>query len=157
MIPEGQYTATCIDKQFGTTSTGKKQVVLRFRIDSGEHAGQELNWYGYFTDRTWERTLESLRYCGFKGDNLDQLGPLDQQVSIVVGHNEYEGKTSARVDWINRLGEGSISLSNPMKGDELRKFAASMRKRVQGVPEVDGPKGDVDAFARRDEEDDIGF
>lgn len=61
--------------QFGMTKGGNgkaptKQVAVQFELLEGPAAGARLTWFGYFTEKTWQRTVEALRYCGFKGDDL---------------------------------------------------------------------------------------
>ncbi len=151
MIPEGYYNATAVPVatdngpqkvQFGFTKENKRQVAVCFEILDGEYAGHKLTWFGYFTEKTTERTIQALRYCGFRGDDLmaanDQA--LDQAVSITVEHAEYLGKVSAKVAWVNAPGGGGFKLSAPMKKDDLRRFAAEMKMAVRGIPDAPGEK-----------------
>lgn len=132
--------------QFGTTKgsegkQGTKQVVVQFEILDGQFQGRRVTWFGYFTEKTWERTVKSLRYCGYKGDDLAACvtQELDQEVSITVELNTWEGKTTSRVAWVNASG-GGIKLANPMDQAGLRQFAAAMKSRVAQVPAVEGKK-----------------
>jgi hypothetical protein len=140
LIPEGTYTACAVaaDVQWGHTSGGKEQIVVPFRILDGEARGRVITWFGFFTDKTWERTMQSLRYAGWTGDDVANLGDLPNQVEIVIGHEEYDGKTRAKIQWVNQIGGGKIQLNNPMADGALRKFAAAMRSRAKGVNEVAG-------------------
>lgn len=142
MIQPGKYTAVAVaeDVQWGKTKTDKVQVAIPFRIEEGQHAGHTITWFGFFTEKARERTLESLRFCGWKGNDLANLGPLDQQVEIVVDEEEYDGKVRTKVQWVNRLGSGKVKLNETLDPNELRTFAAEMRGLAQGVAEVDGPK-----------------
>lgn len=148
MIPAGTYSAIpapVTDEATGRTvyarfatagQDDKKQVVVTFRLTSPEVAGQHLAWFGFFTEKTWERTIESLRYCGFRGDDLSELPNqvLSSEVQLVVEHEEWEGRTRAKVAWVNR--SGGVQLKNPMKQDDLKRFAAMMKSRVRGVSEA---------------------
>lgn len=153
LIPAGYYdaVAACIKNeagddayvQFGSTKGGDPQICVNFEIVSGPHAGHRVAWYGYFTEKTAKRTVESLRYCGFKGDDL--MGALaqklDNQVSIKIEHNEYQGKVSERVAWVNQPGGPGVRLQAPMNTADLRSFSARMKASVAGVPEAtDGRK-----------------
>ncbi len=152
LIPEGHYDAVAVpttDEQgmervarFAWTKTDVRQVHAWFELLSGPHQGARLPWYGFFTKGAGKRTIESLRYMGFTGDDLEaaENQPLDQIVSVKVGHNEYEGKTNARIDWVNRAGGGVVKLNKPMSKDELRQFAAMMRDSVSGVPAEEGER-----------------
>lgn len=140
MVPEATYPAIVDSYQWGKTNAGKQQIVVTFKIIGEECRGQRIPWFGVFTDNTWKRVLESLRYCGWKGDDLNNLGNLDQEVEIQVEHSEWDGKTNARVSWVNQPGGGTIKLNNPMDDSEVAKFAAKMKKRAAKVGEVDGAK-----------------
>ena len=134
--------------QFGMTKGGdgkdpKKQVAVQFEIIEGPAMGSKLTWFGYFTDKTWNKTIEALRCCGFKGDDLYQIETqtLDQEVSIVVEPNTWEGKTTMRIAWVNAASNG-VKLANPMGSDDLRRFAAAMKSRVAQVKPVEGKKAE---------------
>jgi len=126
------------DYQWGKTQGGKVQIVVRVKTLEGESSGQTISWFGYFTPKTEERTMQSLRYMGWKGNDLMNLGALRQEFEIVVEHEEYEGRLRAKVAWINRLGGGQVKLKNPMGDDELRHFAAQMKLSASKVAEVEG-------------------
>lgn len=161
LIPEGRYiaVATRVADEDGNDDIARwgtagerntRQVLIYFEIIEGDHAGEIYPWFGYFSKAAGKRTAQSLRYMGFKGDDLEAINDqdLNQKVQIVIGHNTYtkideetgeeKSITRARVDWVNRLGSGAIKLNNPMPQDELRKFAAMMKSRLASVPEVDG-------------------
>jgi hypothetical protein len=154
LIPKGNYPAVAIKQmldgnevwaQFGAAKTGTKQVLLYFEIiGDGPHAGKVIPWFGYFTADTVRRTFESLRYCGFRGDDLMKLNSqsLDQEVSITVDHQDYDGKTYARVGFVNRAGGGAIKLAQPMGEGELRMFAAEMARHARQAPEVAGKRAE---------------
>lgn len=168
LIPEGYYTAVAVRvngedgdhvARWSKASTGNRSVLIYFEILEGDHRGRRLPWFGYFTKGTSKRTVESLRYCGFKGNDLTDLDnqELNQQVSIQVEHDTYQGdnddapKTRVRVAWVNRAGGGTIKLKDPMSRDELRKFAAMMAQSLDKVPEVEG-----EVYTRAEGGDDIG-
>lgn len=134
--------------QFGTTkgkdgSPGKKQVLMMFEILDGQHAGRRVPWWGYFTEKSWANTVKGLRACGFKGDELHTLPAqqLDQEVSITIGINEWEGKQNNRVAWVNPASSG-IKLADPMNGNDLRQFSAFMKSKASTIAAVDGKKAD---------------
>jgi hypothetical protein len=157
LIPAGIYRATAVRSeidgfptyaQFGTTkgrdgAPGKKQVLMQFEILDGQHAGRRVPWWGYFTEKSWANTVKGLRACGFKGDELHTIPSqqLDQEVSITVGINEWDGKQNNRVEWVNPANTG-IKLADPMTSDDLRKFSAAMKARTATVVAVEGKKAD---------------
>jgi hypothetical protein len=129
MIKEGTHTARGLEAKLGFTQKGGEQVAVRLKIASGE----EVTWYGYFTEKTQERTLESLRHLGWPGEDLfDLSGVTANEVEIVVEHEEYETpqgemKTRARVRWINAIGGGGIVMKETMDVAQAKAFAQRMR------------------------------
>lgn len=145
--------------QFGESSKGTKQILMKFKILDGECAGQIVPWFGYFTSKTVDNTLKALRNCGMKGEDLYSLWgadaqELNQQVTIVteLNTNPENGKVHARVAWVNAPGGGNgLKLKKPMAQTELRKFAAQMKTHLKKVPEVSG-----DVATAPDEPEDRG-
>lgn len=136
MIPKGKHLAKVVgEAQFGLSKNGTPQIGVTFEIISGPAESQEITWLGFFTEKTEERTLESLRHCGWKGDDISNLGPMEEEVELVIDHEEYEGEINAKVRWVNRPGAGRFKMANPMEGDALRKFAAQMRGKARQIPE----------------------
>ncbi len=140
MIPNGNYTAKAMQWDLGSTKDGKEQIAVQFEITEGEFAGHCLTWYGYFTEKTTARTLESLRYCGWSNDDISQMeGMGDYLVQIVVEAEMYEGKMRDRIRWVNRLGGGGpIKLEKPMDMGQKRMFAAKMRMHAKQAPVMKG-------------------
>lgn len=174
LVPEGHYEAVCVRSTYEeggepvfarlcTSKGGTKQVAATFQILGGPQDGRRLVWFGFFTKDTAKRTVESLRYMGLKGTDLAAVEEqqLDQRVSIKVGHNMYDGKTTARVDFVNQLGAGGMKLTAPMSRDDVRKFAAMMGESMKKVAEVDAPRASARPApgdsAREPEGDDIPF
>jgi hypothetical protein len=131
MIDRGNYRARAIDHQFGFAEKGTEQIVVTFEItEEGDFRGHTIAWFGFFTEATSERTVQALRTCGWEGDELSELVGLDRnEVVLVIDHEEYNGKTQARVKWVNRLGSGRIELKKKMT-DAQRGVLA---KRLKGL------------------------
>lgn len=152
LIPEGKYRARVKTADFGFTSGGTEQVQVIFDLLDPDYDGRTVPWWGYFSEKTAERTMQSLRYCGWKGDDVTNLdGISDNEVEIEVEHNTYNGKTNARVAWVNRVGGGGISVKSPMADAQRKAFAQRMkalavktRKEVESkpAPQID-PNDDV--------------
>lgn len=166
LIPAGYYRAVAVPVdtddgptyvQFGESSKGTSQAVVNFEILDGECAGRRIVWFGYFSEKTVTRTVESLRYCGFKGDDLAALltQTLDQEVQLVIQHEDYQGTTSAKVAWVNRAGGGGFKLKEPMQKAGLQRFAAMMKNSVKAIPEAPGPKGERGAKPTPDQHRDV--
>jgi hypothetical protein len=150
LIEQGYYRAAAVPVviegaetyvQFGESSkSGTPQVVVNFEVLEGPEQGRRIAWFGYFTEKTVARTIESLRFCGFKGDDLALAvtQKLDQEVQIAVAHEEYDGKPQAKVRWVNRAGGDGFRMDKPMAGAALTKFAAQLKNAVRAVPETNG-------------------
>lgn len=126
-LANGNYLARAVSAQLGMTKSGKEQVAVTFRLKMD--LSKTITWYGYFTDKTTERTIESLRFCGWIGVDLTDLSGIDrEEVELVIANEEYEGKTSPRVQWVNRV--GGMMLSAPLQPDAAKAFAARMKGAV---------------------------
>lgn len=129
MLPAGTYRARAVDSELGYTSTDKEQVVVEFSILDEPHVGEHISWYGYFTDGTRDRTIESLRHCGWQGEDINNLAGIDlNEVQLVVEHDEYEGRPSAKVRWVNKA--GGIVLKKRMSPEDAKRFAARLRPHI---------------------------
>ena len=135
MIAAGIYEAVAVEQatdngpcfvQFGETKSGTEQVAVVFELLGGPDAGSRITWHGYFSDKATKRTLATLKLLGFTGDDLMALYTqrLNQQVSLTIEHEEYNGKTSAKIKWVNAPG-GAIGKSLP------RDRVAALAKRIK--------------------------
>ena len=98
MIPYGTYRAIALDGHLGFTSKGNEQIVVRFVITEGPQKEQSIQWFGFFSDACFDRTIQSLRHCGWKGDDVSDLTGIDtHEVDIVVEHDEYQNKVTPKV------------------------------------------------------------
>jgi hypothetical protein len=133
MIPEGTYKARGVEAALGITGTGKEQVAVLLTILEGDHAGDQITWYGYFTPPTQQskgtiaRTFDSLRALGWQGDDLTDLTGIDaNEVYIVIEHeDDREGKRRARVKWINS--GGGLAMKERLEGGAAQAFAQRMK------------------------------
>lgn len=130
MINAGRYRARATEAALGLTRKGGEQVAVALSIIDGECAGESLTWFGFFSEKTADRTIESLRTLGWVGDDLSDLTGVDSnEVEIVVEHEEYEGRSQVRVKWINRSG-AALGLKERMDPGAAKAFAAQMRGAV---------------------------
>lgn len=132
------YRAKPAEWGLGETQGGKEQVVVRFDIITPGVPEHSMTWFGFFTDATFDRTVESLRHCGWKGDDLSNIEGLDQEVELVIEDEKYEEKTRAKVQWVNRI--GGLALKAPLDPDKAKGFAASMRDRIRALDAVNGTR-----------------
>jgi len=163
-IPPGPHTAEVTAHALGTAKTGNQQIAVEFMFETGDR----LTWFGYFTEVTLERTLESLENLGWiAGENDFDISRLHKtnvlvgnEASVVVQHEEYEGVTRAKIRWVNKLGGGGMR--ETMEPDEARSFAAQLRGRLVkasggglGKPSRSAPKRNAVPVERPADEDDI--
>jgi hypothetical protein len=104
----------------------------------GPQKGQTVEWVGYLTDKTKDRTAESLVLCGFDGTDSTTIGK--NEVLLVIEHEDYTpdptptnpnpaAQKRAKVQWINdpaRGGAGMVAL----EGAELAQVDADLRALV---------------------------
>jgi hypothetical protein len=127
-IPAGTYRARCKSAELCLTSSGKEQIQAMFELIDPDFDKETVPWWGFFTEKTAERTMQSLRYCGWRGDDITDLdGVTANEVEIVVEHNDYNGKVNARVAWVNRIGSGGIQVKSPMAETARKAFARKMK------------------------------
>ncbi|MDP2271236.1 MAG: hypothetical protein Q8K32_10930 [Archangium sp.] len=135
----------------GVSSTGKEQIAVSFLLpaDPGLELGERhLAWYGYFTDATAERTIESLRCMGFEGDDLTQLEGLDKnEVELVIEDEEYEGHLNEKIQFINKAGGAMVK--TPLVGEKAASFAAQMKAKFRAFDAGNGKRTTKPAAAAK--------
>jgi hypothetical protein len=135
VIEPGKYRARATEWGLGETSNNNMQIGVAFECLDLE-PGTGITWYGSLTDAALEYTLKDLRAMGWQGDDITELdnngGKLDaRDVQIVVVHEEYQGKTRAKVKWVNSA--GGLAMTNRVTGDKLKGFAAGLRGKILGL------------------------
>lgn len=140
MLNEGTYRARALKADLGKSSTGNAQVGIEFEILADGYAGEKITAYRSFTQTqlkngktVQEMTIEELIACGWNGDDWDNFTGLGTtEVDLVVQHDTYQGKTKAKVAFINTPGSG-VALKAPMVADDRKAFAAQMKGTVAMV------------------------
>lgn len=142
MIQAGTYKARATQVLLTQSKTkGTPGIQVNFQIQDEDFAGESIRWDGWLTEKTAERTFESLRYCGWHGDDISVFageGVLDgcdmNDVEIVVkmepydGPNEeYQGKSFPRVQWVNKSGGRGLNVENAMAKPAAIAFAEKMK------------------------------
>jgi hypothetical protein len=156
LISEGSYMAKALPPRetiFIKAGTGSAGVHLMFQlIDDGPFKGREIEWSGWLTDKTKERTAESLTICGFDGD--DEQTVTRNVVQLVIEHesnvSEKSGKTyvNARVKWINDPSRSRTQFT-PMDEASRLQAKATLRGLVLASKEArskSAPPGDASSF-----------
>ncbi len=143
MIEKGTYPAKAWSQvKFGKNANNKPFVRVKFEIK--DHGS--ILWDGFLTDEAAERTLEQLENCGWNGKKLDSAleGMGTKAVELVVDHEEFEGKTYARVKWVNRPG-GNVK--NEFTGGDF----SQLQNRLAGVLAKRNQKREMEQPARERE------
>lgn len=132
----GHQKARAAEWAIGVASTGNKQVAIDFELSDGK---EHITWYGSLSEAAFDRTIESLRYCGWEGDDLSNLAGLDKnEVSLDIGWDDYGGQNRLKVNWVNRV--GGVAMKDQLAGDELRAFAAQMKSRIAAIGKTPKPR-----------------
>lgn len=137
-IPDGKYRGRARSAPATLIESGKGTPGLSVEIDFTTQDGAQtsLTWTGWLSDGPFDRTIESLRYMGWEGDNLENVTGLDKnEVELVIENEEYEGNVYPRIQFINRIGG---ALGAKMTADKAKTFAAAMRNRIRAL---DASKG----------------
>jgi len=131
MIEPGYYKAKAVSAALGYTNNGTEQVAMLVdMIDTGS----QMTWYGYFTEKTTDRTLESLMIAGWDGESLVAFEGLGTEEFVaVVEEDNYNGESRTRISWINRARSGGPKLNNPMDDVQLQNFAQKMKGRAMAL------------------------
>lgn len=104
MLPDGKYTAQYVGHVHGTSSTGKEQIELEWRVTDGPYEGEKIrSWHYFSTDKAAEISFKALENAGWDGEDIFRLNGLGSvPVEIVVKSEEYQGKMRSRVQWVNK-------------------------------------------------------
>ena len=148
MLPmeKSKYRATAVATCFDVSpEKGTKFIAINFEVVDDENFSGERTpaWKGYFTGAATERTIESLMHLGFASDDLSLLEECDEArcaellpnvVEIVCEPEQSnDGKWYQRVQWVNRPGSGRFKATNPLKGNDLKSFAAQMKGALKNA------------------------
>lgn len=147
LLPIGNYTARAVGEvQYGITKSGGDFVRLSLSVQTSE-GPRVMTRDLHFTDKTAERSIESLRHCGWTGNDLnllavgvDGLGEVD--ASVTVEHEEYtpegetEPRTVAKIAWINAAGGAKVLA--PMGEGQRKAFAQRFKALAMQVKPTGG-------------------
>lgn len=135
-LNDGVYPARGVTAQLGESGNGTAQVGVQFRLTSEGFEGKYITAFLYFTEKTTDKTIEALRNCGWKGDDLSDLTGIDtEDVELVIANEEYTDKdgnkkVGPKVQWVNKPGGGGIAMKKAMAPDAAKAFGAKMKGAV---------------------------
>lgn len=130
IIDAGDYRAKAVGAQLGETSNHNEQIAIRFALL--DFPGQHITYYGTFTEAAFEYTMGAIRVAGFKGEDISDLSSLADgvapEVILVVIHEEYNGKISSKVRFINST--GGMALKQALQPDQAKAFAQRLKGKI---------------------------
>jgi hypothetical protein len=141
-----------------TANSGRELVFVKFGLV--ENMNETIGWQGYFGDNKdrggktlTERTVDALRVCGWKGDDLTDLSSVTaKEVEIVVQEEEYQGETRLKVRYVQEVGTAAKFMPEALPPTRAARLAERIKPRIRG----EKPKYDADPIDR-DREDDLRF
>lgn len=126
MVQPGTYEAKISDYGVKQTNNGKTFIEIQFSVE-----GQgTVKWNGYLTEKTVERTFQTLAYCGLSGSDPTVLaeGPssgaldMDSPMNILVEiQKDKDGAPTkyTQIRYINRI-------SKPVSPEQRASAKAAM-------------------------------
>ena len=131
-VPDGIYTAKPVPVELETgeetfcqlglaKKKGTKQVLVIFEIQDGPFKGNQLPWFGYLTEDSAKRTIDSLKTVGWDGLSFADLPAaiLDGVTQVTVENQTFEGKMRSRVAWVGNSGGPRIVLDKQLDSKGL--------------------------------------
>jgi len=133
-LDKGSFRAQAVigTATLGVSSKGTDQVGVEIEILEGPGAGEKKTWYGYFTEATAQRTVESLKHMGWSGvwgELAETVGT--KECVAVLDWETYNGVESLKVQWINAA--GGVAMKQTMDAGSRAAFEARMKSTVAGV------------------------
>jgi hypothetical protein len=121
-----------------TANSGRELVFVKFGLV--ENMNDTIAWQSYFGDNKdrggktlTERTIDALRVCGWKGDDLMDLSSVTaNEVEIVVQEEEYQGETRLKVRYVQEVGTAAKFMPEPMAPTNAARLAARIKPRIRG-------------------------
>lgn len=141
LIPEGIYHARATSNwTLSETSKGTPYIRLEFDLLDGAARGQKIARDFFLSDKTWKKTVGSLRVCGWVGDDVSNLtGIENNEVVVKVVHemitdrqgapvcdNEGNARYRHAIAWV-----GKDRAPKPMETAKKSAFMELMKARLQ--------------------------
>lgn len=141
IITAGLHRAVLRGASLAHSTNNKAEVGLGFEIvgEGDPDAGRFITDFNYpeASDISGDIFVEKTRLVGYAGDDLEEFvqlakdGKLVNEVDLVVEHDLYNGKTNAKVKYVNRVGGGMLVPKNPMAPHEVKSFATRMKAKFK--------------------------
>ncbi len=139
MLPmmKARYRAKAKSWALGEASTGTPQVGIEFVIEEGDHRGEWITGYFFLTDAAGDRTLETMRLCGWTGTDVsEELVGLDANIVELVVEPEDgmpdpqsgDVKQRLRLKFVNK--SGGVAMRSALSNDKAKVLAAKMKAKL---------------------------
>lgn len=144
MVGKHKARATRLDWRHND-NTGNDYAVVTFALPGG----QTLDYYGYMTEKTRDRTVAALTTCGWDGEDDSTISANEVQV-VVEEEIDRDGNPRLRIRWVNDLsgrGPGVVKVRKAASSDAVAQARALARARLfeGGATSVDtSPKKRAD-------------
>lgn len=126
---EGTYQGIVTEPIYGwlgESKNGTRFIRVPVTIDTeGAQKGKTIDWYGYFSEKAQERTIEVLETCFGIDWNWENINWEGMPVEVVVEQEDYNGKTSFKAKWLNNP---NIDRTNGGKSPEEAETAKAEAK-----------------------------
>ena len=130
MYATGDFRAQALEGSLGYSKGGTEEVAVQFLLLEGPDEGKSITWWGYLSDGAADRTLESLLFTGWDGEDVSALTGLgSQDVVLKIEESTYQGTKKTKVAWVNRLSRGPKN-GKAMEDSQKLSFAEKMRGRT---------------------------
>ncbi len=139
MIQEQKNTrARAVAAAITETKAGKEQVAISFELLDGPNAGQTMGWWGSLSDAAAPYTAKALRALGWKVGAVEVVAGTECKVTVVL--EDYQGKVSPRIKWINSLTSALEALPPERAASALSRLnAASAALDTAPVAQAEPP------------------
>lgn len=136
MHPAGDFRAQILDHGFSESTTGTPQFTTVFETEHGRITG-----FFALTDKAAEHTLKKIRAMGYEGDDLSDLEDGDVlrgcYCTIQVVHEPYNGRTTAKVGFVNPDGWEPGIKKSAAAAAVARRFNSLLKKTTNGNGKTD--------------------
>jgi len=159
----GKYIGKVIDGGLAKAGTGSEQAALLCELGGdGPEKGTKLTFYGYFSEKTVDSTIEALRNAGWQGTDLEEVNrwkevvPNPPDVEFVIRQKpvldpetgEETAETRPEVRFINRV--AGLGVKERLSPQEAQSFAQKMKGRLLAFDKLSGaPKNNGAAAPRQ--------
>ena len=117
---EGKHVCRIVSADEKASQGGNDMIVVAFEVTKGDDKGARVYENYPLVDTALWKLKGLLQAIGMKADgkvqlDLDKL--IGKQVTVTVKHEEYEGKTRARVDEVSKLTAASADADEDEDSD----------------------------------------